>query len=219
MKLMLPKMHFELEKWKFNKEYGIWVSNLGNFKDKYKNPIPKKIYEANGYYSVKTACGNKLAHRIVMYTWCPIADREAFTVDHIDHNKRNCRVSNLEWVTREENIIRAKNDIVKAQPSMIESAGTDTNDRDVTFTLALSRYPKNSDIIKFVTKYKISSKTIFINDKGFIGTVREAYTWLKDNEPTFDGKQTLEYFIGRFIKNVSKDESYFNNTWKVRDLV
>lgn len=105
---MLPKLHIEFEKWKFNKEYGIWVSNLGNFKDKHKRPIPIKVFEVNDYLSVKTKHGNRLAHRIVMYTWYPIEDREAFTVDHRDHNKRNNRVDNLEWCTSTENIIRAK---------------------------------------------------------------------------------------------------------------
>lgn len=32
------------------------------------------------------------------------------TVDHLDHNKRNNSVSNLEWVTKEENLHRAQID-------------------------------------------------------------------------------------------------------------
>ena len=38
------------------------------------------------------------------------------TVDHLDHNKRNNCISNLEWVTREENQERAQADIVYCNP-------------------------------------------------------------------------------------------------------
>lgn len=112
MKLIIPKPHLLFEHWKYNKEYGVYVSDLGNFRDKNKRPIPPKIYARNGYVAVRTECGDKLAHRIVMYTWRPIADREAFTVDHLDHNKRNNAVSNLQWVTQEENIMRSQDDLV-----------------------------------------------------------------------------------------------------------
>lgn len=33
---------------------------------------------------------------------------EQLTVDHLDHNKRNNSVDNLEWVTRAENMRRAR---------------------------------------------------------------------------------------------------------------
>ena len=56
--MIFPTLHIEFEKWKFNKEYGVWVSNFGNFKDIHKRPIPKKIYSQNGYVSVKTKHGN-----------------------------------------------------------------------------------------------------------------------------------------------------------------
>jgi len=50
-----------------------------------------------------------------MLTWKPIEDRENFTVDHLDHNKRNNAVENLEWVTAFENMERAKADTIKAK--------------------------------------------------------------------------------------------------------
>ena len=45
-----------------------------------------------------------------MLTWEPIPNAEDLTVDHKDHNRRNNAVSNLEWVTREENLLRAEKD-------------------------------------------------------------------------------------------------------------
>ena len=51
--MLLPTISLKIERWKFNKDYGIYVSTLGNFKDRYKRPLPIKI-EQNGYCKVKT---------------------------------------------------------------------------------------------------------------------------------------------------------------------
>lgn len=115
MKMMLPKLMLKWEKWKWNDEYGIYVSNTGRFRDKDKQNIPIKIIESSGYVFVRTKHGARPAHRLVMLTWKPIPDRENFSVDHLDHNKRNNAVENLEWVTAYENIERAKADIIKTK--------------------------------------------------------------------------------------------------------
>ena len=113
--MLLPTISLKIERWKFNKDYGIYVSTLGNFKDRYKRPLPIKI-EQNGYCKVKTEAPStpwKLAHRIVMLTWKPIPDAENLTVDHLNHNKRDNSLVNLEWVTFVENQARAKRDRIK----------------------------------------------------------------------------------------------------------
>ena len=48
-----------------------------------------------------------------MSTFKPISNEDTMTVDHLDHNKRNNKLSNLEWVTQKENLERANNDIAK----------------------------------------------------------------------------------------------------------
>ena len=116
---MLPKIHIEIEKWRFNKNYNLYVSNMGNFKDKSKEPI-KLAVEKGGYLQVPV-CNNKQgvvkylqAHRVVMETWCPKQNmwKDKLTVDHLDHNKRNNKTKNLEWVTKQENQRRAKEDFI-----------------------------------------------------------------------------------------------------------
>ena len=113
--MMLPTISLRIERWKFNKDYGIYVSTLGNFKDRYKRPLPIKI-ETNGYCKIKTEVPYspwKFAHRLVMLTWKPIPDAENLTVDHLNHNKRDNSIANLEWVTAKENQVRAKRDRIK----------------------------------------------------------------------------------------------------------
>lgn len=109
--MIFPKITLRIERWKFNKEYGVYVSTLGNFKNKDKEDIRIKINN-KGYCLVRTpAYKNRiLAHRLVMLTWRPHFDAENLTIDHLDHNKRNNSVANLEWVTQEENLRRARED-------------------------------------------------------------------------------------------------------------
>lgn len=108
---ILPQFFIKVEKWKWNKEYRVYVSNLGNFKNEHKQLLPVKINQ-NGYCLIKTECGLKLAHRIVMLTWKPIPNAEELTVDHLNHNKRDNNLENLEWVTQTENLKRAKKDFI-----------------------------------------------------------------------------------------------------------
>lgn len=94
-----------IERWKFNKEYGVYVSTFGHFKDRFKREIP--LNKRNGYCYCRTEVGVKLAHRLFLLTWKPIPNAEELTVDHKDRNKSNNRIDNLEWVSAEENYQRA----------------------------------------------------------------------------------------------------------------
>ena len=111
--MIFPRLHIELERWKWNDTYGIWVSTFGNFKTDKKKDMKVRTNES-GYLGVKSYKTGKfiLAHRLVMLTWRPIANIDSMTVDHLDHNKRNNRLSNLEWVTYEENQRRAAEDSI-----------------------------------------------------------------------------------------------------------
>ena len=111
---ILPQFFIKVEKWKWNKEYRVYVSNYGNFKNEHKQLLPIKVNH-KGYCLVKTECGYKLAHRIVMLTWKPIPNAEELTVDHLNHNKRDNSLMNLEWVTITENQKRAKEDLVNVE--------------------------------------------------------------------------------------------------------
>ena len=116
--MIFPNIILKVERWKFNKDYGVYVSTLGRFKDRHKRLLPIKINQ-HGYCAVKTERGTLMAHRLVMFTWRPIPDAEHLTVDHLNHNKRDNSVINLEWVTKDENLRRAKIDLVTSDDKAI----------------------------------------------------------------------------------------------------
>ena len=112
--IMLPKISLQIERWKFNKEYGVYVSTLGNFKDRNKQTIPIKI-NRNGYCVIQVDNEKKpykTAHRLVMLTWRPMPNAAELTVDHLNHNKRDNSLKNLEWISCNENLNRARKDYI-----------------------------------------------------------------------------------------------------------
>lgn len=105
------KLHIEFEKWKWNDEVGLYVSSYGNLRSFAGDIIYPKINR--GYLMICDRNGEWVrVHHLVMNAFKPIPNPESMTVDHLDHNTRNNRVSNLEWVTREENSARARRDDV-----------------------------------------------------------------------------------------------------------
>ena len=109
---MFPTFKIVWERWKYNPAFELYVSNMGHFRNKSKADIAPKILQ--GGYCAVFVHGSlnryMLAHRVVMLTWRPTPEAEKLTVDHLDHNKRNNALSNLEWVSQEENSRRAEKD-------------------------------------------------------------------------------------------------------------
>ena len=107
---IMPTLFLNIEKWKWNSEYLVYVSNRGHFKNEHKQNLPFKM--VGKYLAIMTPNGRQLAHRLVCMTWKPIPNAENMTVDHLNHNTRDNSLENLEWVTKEENLERAKNDYI-----------------------------------------------------------------------------------------------------------
>ena len=109
--MILPTIRINIERWKWNKTFEVYVSTMGRVKNRSKMLIPPKT-TCQGYLCFYIPYIRKYisAHRLVMLTWQPRSDAEFLTVDHINHNKRDNSLYNLEWVTAEENLRRAADD-------------------------------------------------------------------------------------------------------------
>lgn len=95
----------EKEIWKPIKDYeGLYeVSTLGQVRSLRKGAILLPQNDNTGYVRVSLpVIGKKHIHRIVAETFLPNQANKR-CVNHIDNNKLNNAVSNLEWVTHKEN--------------------------------------------------------------------------------------------------------------------
>ena len=89
----------------------IKVSNKGNVIS-YKRGVPhplKACHNKGGYPMVAAGSGSttqQSVHRLVAETWIPNPNHYE-QVNHINGDKDDNRVENLEWVTRSENMLHA----------------------------------------------------------------------------------------------------------------
>lgn len=168
-----------------------YVSNLGSIKYK-KDGVFKTPYKPcvkNGYQTVMLNVIGKfkhyLVHRLVAMVWIPNPENK-LQVNHIDGNKLNNRVSNLEWNTPLENIrhairIKLRNNGIKCNVKDIHT-GEIINFSD---TVELGKFldlPSNG-----IMKYVERSKVLPIRNKYVINIE------LKDTKNTYNIKPINVY--------------------------
>lgn len=112
-KLYRCKNGREYEVYRNGKLYALpftYVDTLGRSRSFPKREVNPSVTKT-GYWEVNIGGrdGEKwLLHRLVAYVWLENPNNYE-TIDHIDCNKNNNSVENLEWVTREENVKREFN--------------------------------------------------------------------------------------------------------------
>lgn len=109
------------EEWKdidFNKNYKI--SDRGKVINKKTNKTLKKGLASNGYYTVSLPINNKMRsftiHELVAKHFVKGREKN-LVINHKDGDKTNNYYRNLEWCTRQENVIHAfVNKLCKPKP-------------------------------------------------------------------------------------------------------
>ena len=120
MHFIMPRFFVNCERWKWNDDLRIYVSTHGHVKDEYKKNVAAKI-NGNGYFCVRVNGRFYAVHRLVLMTWRPLPnDGTPMTVDHLDSNRRNNHLENLEWVSQAENLRRATENLEKDKAANCE---------------------------------------------------------------------------------------------------
>ena len=97
------------------------VSNLGNVKH-IKNGLLQPQKTIFGYLSVilykmdknrKKTIKKFRVNRLVLSTFCPVRNMKNLQVNHLDKNRKNNNLNNLEWTTAKENSIHKHKTIEK----------------------------------------------------------------------------------------------------------
>lgn len=101
-----------MEHWTKIKGYPDYsISNYGNVRsDRYNKPL-KPSASSNSYLYVNLIKDKKkkttAVHKLVIEHFSDTQIQSNLVVDHLDGNKQNNKISNLEWVTISENTMRS----------------------------------------------------------------------------------------------------------------
>lgn len=210
---MLIPFNIKIEKWKFNKEYQVYVSTFGSFKDKDKNNLPINISDG-GYCWVETKFGFRPAHRIVMKTFKPIADDENLTVDHLNHNKRDNSIYNLEWISQEGNWLRATADYIPEKVLKNIICNIKVQDSISIKEKSQEKSQEKSDVVVTANKktkennYGYKLKEVKINDKRM--SFVDAVEFLFDS---FGNNSISRKHIADTINSKVKSKKAKNRKW------
>lgn len=134
-----------LEKFRAIKAGKIWS-------DKDKKFVKTQI--VNGYHILKIPTGNFTVHRIIAQTFIPQPEDKPY-VNHIDENKVNNCVENLEWVTQKENTERHSK--VTSHSRQVNQIDPKTNELIETYNM-ITDAAKAVDVTRRAIQHVLSGK-------------------------------------------------------------
>lgn len=143
----------------FESRYGVdEFGNVYSFNGKYKNTIIRKpyIHKTNGYVYVNLKQNNEVknmrVHRLVAEAFIPNPNNYP-DINHIDCNKENNCVWNLEWCTRKQNSQHAlKNGLLIPPSNVINGVGVNGKNKFIVVTNLLNGESFLENNIKRLTK-------------------------------------------------------------------
>jgi hypothetical protein len=181
-----------------NKKY--YVSNLGRFKNSFGTVTENYKVNENGYIRVFIYNKTFALHRLIAFTFIENPDNKE-QVNHIDGNKLNNSVDNLEWVTNKENQIH------KFQ------IGLGNN-----FTRFIKQYDLEGKLIKEFKSIADASRILKIGKSNIHGVLQNkrktaaGFIWkyLEDENPDFSEKITINKNVGRKVCQYDLDMNLLN---------
>ena len=112
-------MKILITKCKYNLKFNYYITDDGKVWSERTQKFLSFQYDKNGYVKVQMrSTDNKShrysVHRLVLENFKPVENMENLQVNHIDGNKKNNNLTNLEWTTSEENIRHAIDNNLRA---------------------------------------------------------------------------------------------------------
>lgn len=194
MHFIMPRFFVDCERWKWNNDLRIYVSTHGHVKDEHKKNIAAKINDS-GYFVISLNNRFYSIHRLVLMTWRPLPnDGALMTVDHLDSNRRNNHLDNLEWVSQEENLRRANENLAKTKEANCEVC----QNFKPTTPVKLGPFVRWEELCKKFG-YK-SSQTPYLNE-GFMDKVKEL--WDNGEVAIYENKSRTEITAEMFAQAIA----------------
>jgi hypothetical protein len=149
-----------IEIWKSIENFNNYeISTLGNIKNNKTNKILKPFSNNSGYLNISLSKNNikknfKI-HRLVAFAFIPNLENK-LTVNHIDKNKQNNCISNLEWATMSEQNMAVNKDI-----------SLNTNSKIAVYkinpvtNIIIDKYNSISEAAKWIFDAKLTKNTYF----------------------------------------------------------
>lgn len=152
-------------------KYDYYATDDGRIWSSYTKNFLKPAKDKDGYLKVRLMSNDlpsgrwfTSVHRLVLQTFKPIENMAELQVNHIDGNKENNAVSNLEWVTLKENIHHACEHNLRAR---VNGAAKLTEQQ----VIEIYNYIQNTNI----TNVKLGE--MYGVDPDCIGRIRTGKSW------------------------------------------
>ena len=148
---------------KYELKFNYYVQDDGKIFSERTNKILSVQLDKDGYEKVQmmSTDGKRhrySVHRLVLENFNPIENMNKFQVNHIDGNKRNNNLFNLEWVTCSENLIHAHKIGLKNQSGEHNNASklTEEQVKEIINMLLEHKYTYG----QIAEKFRVSDETI-----------------------------------------------------------
>lgn len=157
---------------KYQLKYDYYALEDGNIYSEKTNKILSKHLDKDGYEKVRLISEDGRhtysVHRLILESFLPIENMENLQVNHIDGNKQNNNLTNLEWCTCHENNLHAHRIGLKTQKGEKNNASKLTEDevKEIIQLLLTKKYTQK----EIGEKFGVCADTI--------GAIKMKHNWV-----------------------------------------